>query len=74
MSQELITVLSKLTPELQTEVLHYAEFLSEKISIKTEDEVPKKKYRSVNEPAGIFQMPLPEDFDAPLDDLKEYMQ
>ncbi|MBC8045004.1 MAG: DUF2281 domain-containing protein [Rhizobacter sp.] len=73
MSQELINVLSKLTPELQTEVLHYAEFLSEKVQTSAAQGEPKKKYRQAGTLKGMFDR-LPDDFDEPLDDLKEYMQ
>jgi hypothetical protein len=74
MSQEtILAAINNLPEHLQTEVLHYAEFLAQKKIKSVDDGEPKKKRRSIEKPAGIFQMPLPDDFDAPLEDFKEYM-
>ena len=64
--------LEKLSDSLQTEVLHYIEFLSERYT-KT-DEVtiePPNKRGGLGRLKG--QIWMADDFDAPLEDLQEYM-
>jgi Protein of unknown function (DUF2281) len=58
--------LDKLPEPLQTEVLHYIEFLLDKHTNTTPEEVPKK-YRLAGLMKGTFVLPLPDDFDEPLD-------
>jgi hypothetical protein len=71
MSQALLDTIAKLPPYLQEELLHYAEFLSHRLeTVSPPTDEPKKKYRSMEKPAGIFVLPLPDDFDKPLDDFK----
>jgi hypothetical protein len=69
------TLLSKLEalPEsLQTEVLHYVEFLAERYAkVEANDLVSKKKRGALGSLKGKIWMA--DDFDAPLEDLKEYM-
>ncbi|HBQ98297.1 MULTISPECIES: DUF2281 domain-containing protein [unclassified Roseofilum] len=63
--------LETLPESLQIEVLHYIEFLSERyIEKKVEPEVQQKKRR-----AGLLKgkIWMAEDFDAPLEDMKDYM-
>jgi len=65
--------LSKLPESLQEEVLHYVEFLVKKYAQTiTEENVvtPKRKAGALK---GTFVLPLPDDFDRPLEDFKEYM-
>ena len=64
--------LEKLSDSLQTEVLHYIEFLSDRYA-KT-DEVtiePRAKRGGLGSLKG--QIWMADDFDAPLEDLQEYM-
>lgn len=66
--------LAELPESLQTEVLHYIEFLIEKHAKNSTQELPKKKHRVAGTMKGMFILPLPDDFDEPLEDLKEYME
>ena len=66
--------LEELPESLQTEVLHYIEFLIEKYAQKSPQEKPTKKRRVAGTMEGLIIMPLPDDFDEPLEDLKEYME
>ncbi|NJK35274.1 MAG: DUF2281 domain-containing protein [Oscillatoriales cyanobacterium SM2_2_1] len=62
--------LEKLPEPLQTEVLHYIEFLLEKyVEEPPPEAVPKKRK------AGLLKgkIWMADDFDAPLEDLKDYM-
>lgn len=70
-SPQLIATLEKLPPNLQTEILHYAEYLVAKQAETSPPETPSKKYRQAGTMKGMFTMA--EDFDAPLEDLKDYM-
>ncbi|MEM6839626.1 MAG: DUF2281 domain-containing protein [Cyanobacteria bacterium P01_C01_bin.120] len=63
--------LEALPESLQTEVLHYIEFLSERYSdADGAAELPKKKRQ-----AGLLKgkIWMADDFDAPLEDMKDYM-
>jgi hypothetical protein len=71
----LLEKLEALPESLQKEVLHYIEFLSERYA----DIEPKvtqdqtKKRRLFGSMQGTFVLPLPDDFDEPLDDFEEYI-
>ncbi|MBD2494364.1 DUF2281 domain-containing protein [Nostoc sp. FACHB-280] len=62
--------LKQLPESLQQEVLHYTQFLLAN-HVKTKSVSPKRQAGFLK---GTFSLPLPEDFDEPLDDLKEYME
>ena len=70
-SPQLIAVLDKLPTNLQMEILHYAEYLAEKSPSPPESETAPQIYRQAGTMKGMFTMS--EDFDAPLEDLKDYM-
>jgi hypothetical protein len=70
-SPQLIATLDKLPPNLQAEILHYAEYLAGKYTPSPEAETVPKIYRRAGTMKGMFTMA--EDFDAPLEDLKDYM-
>ena len=70
-SPQLIATLDKLSPDLQAEILHYAEYLAAKYTQTLPSENQPKKYRQAGTMKGMFIMS--EDFDAPLEDLKDYM-
>lgn len=57
-----------LPDDLKNEVSNYVDFLK----FKTQGEEPTKTDRKAGLAKGLIQMK--EDFDAPLDDFKEYMQ
>lgn len=63
--------LEELPESFQTEVLHYIEFLIEKYAQKYTQEKPTKKRRIAGTMEGMIIMA--DDFDEPLEDLKEYM-
>ena len=66
--------LAELPESIQTEVLHYIEFLSEKHAKNSIQEKPIEKRRIAGTMKEMFVLPLPEDFDDPLEDMKEYME
>jgi Protein of unknown function (DUF2281) len=68
-SPQLVTTLEKLPPNLQTEILHYAEYLVTKHT--PSPEAPPQKYRQAGTMKGMFNMA--DDFDAPLENMKDYM-
>jgi Protein of unknown function (DUF2281) len=71
LSSQLIATLNKLPPDLQTEILHYAEYLATKYTQTLPSETQPQKYRQAGTMKGMFTMS--DDFDAPLEDLKDYM-
>ena len=73
LSPDLIATIESLPESLQTEILHYAEFLAAKHarSVSTPPTTTPKKYRQAGSMQGAFI--LADDFDAPLEDLKDYM-
>jgi Protein of unknown function (DUF2281) len=71
LSSQLIATLNKLPPDLQTEILHYAEYLATKYTQILPSETQPQKYRQAGTMKGMFTMS--DDFDAPLEDLKDYM-
>ena len=62
--------LEELPESLQTEVLHYIEFLLEKQAKNLSQEKLTKKRRIAGTMKGMFVLPLPDDFDEPLQDIK----
>lgn len=75
---EILTTLSQLPDSLKQEVLHYAEFLAEKYTNKSLENIseiqssPKKRRAGILK--GTFVLPLPNNFDEPLEDFQEYME
>jgi hypothetical protein len=70
-SPQLIATLDKLPPDLQAEVLSYAEYLATKHAQSQPPDPAPKQYRQAGTMKGMFTMA--DDFDAPLEDLKDYM-
>ena len=68
-SSQLIETINKLPPDLQIEILHYAEYLATKYAKNLSSETPPKQYRQAGTMKGMFTMA--EDFDAPLEDLSQ---
>ncbi len=66
--------LEELPESLQTEVLHYIEFLIEKHAKNSTEEKQTNKRCVAGTMKGMFVLPLPNDFDEPLQDMKEYME
>jgi hypothetical protein len=69
-SAQLIDTLNKLPPDLQVEILHYAEDLATNHSESSPADAPPQKYRQAGTMNGLFTMVT--DFDALLDNLKDY--
>jgi hypothetical protein len=67
----ILEYLHKLPDSLQQEVLHYTQFLLE---THTKSTSRSQKKRQADFLKGTFALPLPEDFNEPLDDFKEYME
>ncbi len=61
--------LQQLPESLQQEVLHYTQFLLAH-QAQASSASPKRQAGFLQ---GTFTLPLPDDFDAPLDDLQDYM-
>ena len=70
-SPAILEKLEALPEPLQTEVLHYIEFLIERYVKTSHPSSSSRKKRQ----AGLLQgkIRMSDDFDAPLEDLKEYM-
>lgn len=59
--------LEELPDSLQIEVLHYIEFLLEKQTTRPIQEEAPKKRRLAGSMKGTFVLPLPDNFDEPLE-------
>lgn len=68
---EILEKLEKLPESLQTEVLHYIEFLSEKHAKAESSQEQLENLHGYGSWAG--QIVMSDDFDEPLEDLKEYI-
>ena len=75
---EILVTLGKLPDSLKQEVLHYAEFLAEKYTNKTIEDTSgiqsSQEKRRVGILKGTFALPLPDNFDEPLEDFRDYME
>lgn len=69
---EIIDKLSKFPESIQEEVLHYVEFLVKKYAQTITEENVRKRKRKAGAFKGTFVLPLPDDFDRPLEYFKEY--
>ncbi|MCG5058647.1 MAG: DUF2281 domain-containing protein [Limnoraphis sp. WC205] len=70
---EIVQTLSQMPEPLKQELLHYAKYLIENYSqINSEESLTPQKRRS-GILKGTFVLPLPDDFNEPLEDFKEYM-
>jgi Protein of unknown function (DUF2281) len=70
-SPELIETLDKLPLSLQSEILNYAKYLATQYAQPLSSAIPPQKYRQAGTMKGMFHMA--DDFDEPLEDLKDYM-
>ena len=85
LDQDILKVLANLSDSLKIEVLHYAEYLLQKNSVTEKNidddqlvlELPETKLSKRKSlmgcMKGTFVLPLPDDFNEPLDDFAEYM-
>jgi Protein of unknown function (DUF2281) len=71
---EILQTITQMPESLKQEVLHYAQYLAETHSgVSSVEKAPQKKRRS-GILKGTFVLPLPDDFDEPLEDFKEYIE
>lgn len=70
---EIFQAIAKLPEPLKQELLHYARYLIENY-LKDESASLSQKKRRTGILKGTFVLPLPDDFNEPLEDFKEYME
>ncbi|MDJ0661468.1 MAG: DUF2281 domain-containing protein [Crocosphaera sp.] len=73
---KILQTVSTMPQSLKLELLHYAKYLMDnhaQESLSKLEEQPVKKRRS-GILKGTFVLPLPDDFDEPIEDFKEYME
>lgn len=63
---EILQTLTQMPEPLKQEVLHYAKYLIENYSKNAVEKIPKKR-RLAGSMKGTFKLPLPEDFDTPME-------
>lgn len=81
----LLKILASMPASLQVEILHYAEYLLQKnvgtetitngdqLALEVSEPEPPKKKSLAGCMKGTFVLPLPDDFNDPIDDFEEYM-
>ena len=82
----LLKILASMPASLKAEILHYAEYLLQKnvvgtatitngdqLALEMSKTEPPKKKSLAGCMKGTFVLPLPDDFNDPLDDFEEYM-
>ena len=83
LDEEVLKVFAGMSDSLKLEVLHYAEYLLHKNTAENDSpnlvdaDVPKvktsKKKSLFGCMKGLFVLPLPDDFNGPLEEFEEYM-
>lgn len=83
LDEELLKVFTSMPDSLKIEVLHYAEYLLHKNTIENDSanlvDVDVSEVKTTKKKTllgcmkGTFVLPLPDDFDEPLEDFAEYM-
>ena len=64
---EILQTITQMPEPLKQEVLHYAKYLIENYSkVNAEEKIPQEKRRS-GILKGTFKLPLPKDFDVPME-------
>jgi len=71
---QLWQTISKMPEHLKTELLNYAEYLMEKKANTTHSDQNLEKKQRSGILKGTFVLPLPEDFDEPLEGFQDYME
>lgn len=71
---EILQTLAKMPEPLKAELLHYAKYLIANYSEVVPAVKSPQKKRQAGALKGTFVLPLLNDFDEPLEDLKEYME
>lgn len=82
LDEELLKILESMPDSLKIEVLHYAEYLLHKNTTENDSanlvdgdvsEAKTTKKTLFGSMKGTFVLPLPDDFNEPLEDFAEYM-
>ncbi|MFN9063330.1 MAG: DUF2281 domain-containing protein [Pseudanabaena sp.] len=71
---EILQTIAQMPESLTREILHYAKYLIVNHAQEITQNTPPAKKRRVGILKGTFVLPLPDDFDEPLEDFKEYME
>ncbi|MBL1174572.1 type II toxin-antitoxin system VapB family antitoxin [Pantanalinema sp. GBBB05] len=71
---EILQTITQMPDPLKQEVLHYAKYLIKNYSESKSGEKQLAQKRRAGILKGTFVLPLPDDFDEPLEDFKEYME
>ncbi len=71
---EILQTIAQMPEPLKREILHYAKYLINNHSKEIVQDAPPTRKRRVGILKGTFVLPLPDDFDEPLEDFKEYME
>ncbi|MCF2145477.1 DUF2281 domain-containing protein [Desmonostoc muscorum LEGE 12446] len=71
---EILQTLDQMPESLKQELLHYAKYLVENYSKAVSQESSLQKKRRSGILKGTFVLPLPDDFDEPLEVFQEYME
>ncbi|MBD2445982.1 DUF2281 domain-containing protein [Nostoc sp. FACHB-152] len=71
---EILQTIEQMPEPLKQELLHYAKYLLENYSKPISQESLLQKKRRSGILKGTFVLPLPDDFDEPLEAFKEYME
>lgn len=71
---EILKTPDQMPETLKQELLHYAKYLVDNYSQTVSPESSLQKKRGSGILQGTFVLPLPENFDEPLEDFQEYME
>lgn len=70
---EIMQTITQMPEPLKQEILHYAKYLVENyLKASVVDEIPKKR-RLAGSMKGTFVLPLPDNFDDPIEEFEDYM-
>ncbi|MBD2615741.1 MAG: DUF2281 domain-containing protein [Nostoc sp. GBBB01] len=71
---EILQTIEQMPDSLKQELLHYAKYLVENYSKSVSQESSAQQKRRSGILQGTFVLPLPDDFDEPLEVFQEYME
>ncbi|BAY74228.1 hypothetical protein NIES25_06390 [Nostoc linckia NIES-25] len=71
---EILQTIEQMPDSLKQELLHYAKYLVENYSKSVYQESSAQQKRRSGILQGTFVLPLPDDFDEPLEVFQEYME
>ncbi len=71
---EILQTIAQMPEPLKREILHYAKYLINNHSKEIVQDAPPTRKRRVGILKGTFVLPMPDDFDEPLEEFKENME